>query len=499
MSAKTALNSGEGLEKILQQRFGWSSFRGEQKQVIADVLSGVSALVLMPTGMGKSLCYQLPCLMLEGLTIVISPLIALMDDQVKKARQLNIRAAAIHSGMAAENRGQSLQKMTEGRLQLLYVTPERFGKKEFMQALSPVKVSLLAVDEAHCISQWGHDFRPDYSRLGEIRAKLGNPTTLALTATATKRVQKDILQQLQLPEAPIFEGGLERPNLAVNVHEVYGIDEKIRSVVGLRAMHPGPTVIYFSLIQTLYKFSQELARLNQRHGTYHGDMSPPDRRRNQNVFQESADGLMLATPAFGLGIDKQDIRMVIHAEMPGSLEAFFQEVGRAGRDGKPAFTHAFYDRDDVSIQMDFIKWAHPDRGFIFQVYDLITDNPLQLEQEGFNFLRDKMNFYNRRDFRVESAVHILERAGCLEKVEPRSGEQASSRFGFTPVRKPFDEEFKQMDIEERLKGANQRLLRMVQFAEMESGCRMKEILNYFDHPFERCGSCDLCLKPVEAT
>lgn len=479
------MNPQAVLKHKLKENFGYSDFRGDQAAVLNSVLEGKSALVLMPTGMGKSLCYQLPALILEGLTVVISPLIALMQDQVDKAQGHGLRATYLASTLTRDERESRYRRIARGDYQIIYVTPERFRKKDFLEVISQRKIALLAVDEAHCISQWGHDFRPDYSRLGDFREILGNPLTLALTATATESVQKDILRQLRIENAPIFSSGIERPNLNLRVHEIYGTEEKVRGIVGLRHQMPGSSIVYFSLIQSLYKVSSEIARLGIRHLIYHGQLPAMERKRNQREFIDKDNQLILATPAFGLGVDKKDVRLLIHAETPNSIEAYYQEFGRAGRDGNESDCHLFYDQEDVSIQMEFIKWANPDPDFILQIYRLIEAGGPGLADEGIDFLRSQLNFYNKRDFRAETAVNILERWGCLKP--------DSSRLGFCAVEEPSEEQLDRKAIESRLKTQNQKLLDMVRLAQMEKGCRMQEIYQYFGHSSPVCGKCDLCL------
>lgn len=494
------------VQTILKDTFGFSGFRGQQEAVIRSLISGHSTLLLMPTGMGKSLCYQLPARYFAqagaGMTLVISPLIALMKDQVDAALAKGLKATFINSSLSSEERAIRYRKLARGDYEILYVTPERFRIHDFREALSKNQIALLAVDEAHCISAWGHDFRPDYSRLGDIRESLGNPLTVALTATATHAVRDDILKQLRLDgsvtagsesgpiRANVFESGVGRPNLALSVIDVHGLDEKIRAYVAFRHLHPGPAIVYFALISTLRKFSDEISRLGIPHLTYHGQMNDKERKRSQEAFLKTDTDAILATPAFGLGVDKPNVRLVMHAEVPGSIEAYYQEVGRAGRDGIDSQCVMVFDDDDVSIQGDFMNWANPDPGFIRAVYNLIERNPIRARQEGFDYLRTQMNFFNRRDFRVETAVNQLERWGSLEGRQPRE---------WKAVESPPDEFLDPKDFELRMKGQKQKLFQMVELAKKSEGCRMISIAAYFGYANEpRCERCDLCVAALAA-
>jgi ATP-dependent DNA helicase RecQ len=312
--------------------------------------------------------------------------------------------------------------------------------------------------------------------------------TLALTATATPQVASDILSSLGLRDARIFNSGVSRPNLAVSVLDVHGLDEKVRAFVAYRHMYPGPAIFYFSLIGTLRKFSEEISRLGMEHLTYHGQMNDRERRRSQEAFLATSLDVILATPAFGLGVDKPNVRLVMHAEVPGSIEAYYQEMGRSGRDSQESACVLLFDDDDVSIQNDFMNWANPDPGFIRAVYNLIDRNLVRARQEGFDYLRTQMNFYNRRDFRVETAVGQLERWGSLEGRQPRE---------WQPLESPPDEYLDQKLFELRMKGQRQKLYQMVELAKMTEGCRMVSIAEYFGFTgAPTCGKCDLCVSQI---
>lgn len=474
----------------LYEKFGHPTFRPFQEEILREVLAGKSAFGLMPTGGGKSLLYQFVAAKRDGLVLVISPLIALMDDQVLKAEKHKLRATCLHSGIDKNEKSKRLEALEKGEIDLLFVTPERFRKSDFTNALAKrLPLKLFVVDEAHCISQWGYDFRPDFSRLGEIREAIGNPPTLALTATATPEVRQDILTQLRMTDAQTISAGLLRANLALNVHEVYGLEEKLRSIVGLAHQAQGVALVYVSLISTVYKFKTELERLGLETFIYHGQLPARQRRRIVKEFVAADKGVMIATPAFGLGIDKPNIRSVIHAEIPGALEAYFQEVGRGGRDGLMAAGHLLYDRDDVSIQEEFLKWSNPERSVIEHVYRLIEKNDPGLQQDGFDYLRDQINYYNRRDFRAETAVQLLERWGCLEL----DANNPNNKFGYSVASELTDEQLFSMKTEVRMKVQSKKLLEMVRFVEDRTRCRRVLIHRYFGENIGACGICDNCL------
>ncbi|MFO7445876.1 MAG: ATP-dependent DNA helicase RecQ [Ignavibacteriaceae bacterium] len=472
--------------EILRKYFGHDSFRKGQEEIIKHVLNKKPGLVLMPTGSGKSLCYQIPALIFNGGTIVVSPLIALMQDQVDALRKKNVPASFINSTVSKNERDKRLNDFISGKIKLLYITPERFRKTDFVEKIKTADISLFAVDEAHCISEWGHDFRPDYSRLGEFRSYLNDPPTIALTATATADVQADIAEKLRLDkdEFKIFHHGIERPNLHLEAVDIFEDKDKQKAILSVLDNYPGSGIIYFSLIQTLEKFSQWLGDKGYKHGVYHGKLGDTERKRMQRDFLTNKQKIILATNAFGMGIDKPDIRFVIHAEMPSSIEAYYQEIGRAGRDGMPSTCVLLYNQEDLYTQMEFIKWSNPGSDFYYALYNLLKRDLEKVNSYGVDYLREQMNFKNRKDFRIETALGMLDRYAVTEgSVETKD----LNIINDLPAELEDNERLK-----EKLLNNNKKLLSVVNYFKTEE-CRRIFISEYFGFRDEKpCGNCDNC-------
>ena len=358
----------ESARQLLRERFGHADFRPGQQRAVESVLAGRDTLVILPTGGGKSVCYQVPALLLDGLTVVLSPLISLMKDQVDALEARGIPATFINSSLSASEVATRLGRVQRGEIKLLYVAPERFDYGHAGERIAAVGVSLLAIDEAHCISEWGHDFRPSYRRVRDIHARLGAPPTVALTATATPEVRRDIARVLALRDPEIVLTGFDRTNLRWHVIRTKNDAEKDGTLVELLKQHPGVAIVYAATRKTVERVAQHLSRAGVKAAAYHAGLDDARRKEVQESFMTERVRCIVATNAFGMGIDKSNVRLVVHHAMPGSLEAYYQEAGRAGRDGGQAdcyLLHAFQDRFTHEF---FIKSASPERETVESVY-----------------------------------------------------------------------------------------------------------------------------------
>ncbi len=514
------------LAAALRNHFGLTDFREGQREVVETILGGGDALVVRPTGSGKSLCYQLPAVLLPGVTVVVSPLIALMKDQIDALAARGLPAFAIHSGLGPGEAADALADLRSGRARLCYVAPERFRVASFLDALAGVNVSLLAVDEAHCVSEWGHEFRPDYRRLGAARAALGRPPVVALTATATARVRRDILDELEIPEANVFVSGFDRPNLRFEVAKIAHREDKIARLRGLvdgLERSGGAGLIYCATRRRAEEVARALGV-----GLYHAGLEPGERARVQDRFMAGGERALVATNAFGMGIDRPDIRFVAHAEMPRSLEAYYQEAGRAGRDGAPARCVLLYTYPDRLVHDYLIDEGSPGREVVEAVWRLLGPErgpgprpEADVEKIGMA-LRDVQEFENEnenqnerwrggskrkktgrkskrrveprpRGLAADAALKLLERAGHVAHGRDR---RRPTIEVLAPIPGPGELRVDWTAGAARRAHERDRLETMLRYAQRES-CRTREILRYFGDRSAQafrgeCGHCDRC-------
>jgi ATP-dependent DNA helicase RecQ len=397
----------------LRAHFGFDTFREGQDDVVSAILAGEDAVVVMPTGSGKSLCFQLPALMREGPTVVVSPLIALMKDQVDALSERRIPATFINSSVGFDEQTARIRAVRRGEYKLVYVAPERFRSERFVDALRDTGVSLFAVDEAHCISHWGHDFRPDYLRLADAARRLGRPQIVALTATATAEVRADIAAHLGIDSARHFIAGFDRPNLVLRVAHTATEKEKLRRTVDVVRASSGTGIVYVATRKSVDGLVTKLKAAGVKAAGYHAGLPDAARASTQEAFMAGSLDAIVATNAFGMGIDKSDIRFVVHYHMPGSIEAYYQEVGRAGRDGLEAECTLYFNYADTRFQQFFIDGAFPSPDFIASVYAAVERLGRGRHDISARELAERAGLKN--DMAVGSALSILERAGHIER------------------------------------------------------------------------------------
>lgn len=489
----------QNLDEGLRTLFGFDSFRAGQREAMDDIMAGRDGLVVMPTGSGKSLCYQLTACAKEGVTVVISPLIALMKDQVDGLQKLGLPATEINSSMSFDEQQRRIQGVRNGEFKLVYVAPERFRSGSFCQALSQVNVSMLAVDEAHCVSQWGHDFRPDYLRIADIRRQFGSPQTVALTATATRAVQRDIVEQLDMPDADIRVSGFERPNLFFEVFHARRDADKMARLSGLVDYYDGESVVvYCATRKQVRQVQKKLDGRGVRAAAYHGGMGDEARAKVQNEWMQGRVPVLVATNAFGMGVDKPDVRAVAHYNVPGSVEAYYQEAGRAGRDGEPAHCVLLFNYADKGIHEFFAENSYPLRTQVLRVWQFLCNqidpgapgsNPVVYDMYADRISRElSREGVKLHSFAVESSLRLLQSADHLSMGGPGQGIELLDQVALDAVRVDWE------SVEHRRSVADSQLANMLQYAS-SNGCLQHELLTYFNSESsfgERCEHCASC-------
>ncbi len=477
------------LRRTLRRTFGFRSLREGQEEVIRAVLAGKDTLAIMPTGAGKSLCYQLPGAELPGTTIIVSPLISLMKDQVDKLRELGVDAVQVNSTLNRSEESELLEEIAKEQREFVFVTPERLAQPEFLATLKTNLIDIFVIDEAHCISQWGHDFRPSYLRLRSAIEALGNPRILALTATATPDVVDDIRRQLGREEMEIVDIGVFRENLRLEVIPAPREESKREALPRLLGEMEGTGIVYVSTIKDCEEVTEHLQSLGFAAARYHGRLGARERKRTQDRFMAGDLRVIVATNAFGMGIDKQDLRFVVHYNLPGSLESYYQEAGRAGRDGEPARCVLLYQPEDKNTQIFFLNGRYPKREHFLAVYQALVR--LRADQQEVTAGEVQKRAAGVAKAKVNVVLAMMK---DLEMVaEPEPGQYLLLRTGLGA------EELDAMAnlYEKRAESDRDRLRRMVLYAQTAL-CRWKAILDYFgeEADWDRCGHCDNCAKPI---
>ena len=533
-----AAESGDEAHAIFARvlaRFGHESLRPGQSDVIADIFAGRPVIAVMPTGAGKSLCYQLPAVVLGergGVTLVVSPLIALMKDQVDALTARGVPAVALTSRDGAEEQREILDGIRAGQYTLVYVAPERFRSPRFVEALRSIaaRIALIAIDEAHCISEWGHDFRPDYRRLGAIVQELGSPRVAAFTATATPEVRADIAHQLGMTGARLYVRGFDRPNLHYEVVKSGGTADKSEKLAELvRMREGGVALVYAATRKNAEKYSADLKAAGMRACVYHAGLKGAARESAQDTFMAGKVDVIVATNAFGMGVDKSDIRLVVHADIPRSPEAYYQEAGRGGRDGKPTRCVLLFNHSDIKLQEFLIDASYPSAEVLRGLWKLLRDQPNlgeltphdqslarpsgRASETPYNDQslarpsgRASETPYNEDELEARlrsklggdvkaatmgAAIRILERHGMLRRDDERiaATRPTDSMVGVYP---PLDVE----SLQRRAEVERAKLKTMIEFAYYPR-CRRQFVLEYFgDQDWssrdKKCGACDNC-------
>lgn len=426
------MNNFDSLSTLIKLHFGFNQLRPGQELAINYALNGQDCLVIMPTGGGKSLCYQLPSLLLSGTTLVISPLIALMKDQVDRLNAVGIPATFINSSISLVETDNRLQQAVNGEFRLIYIAPERFYNSSFNKIIKRLSIDLIAIDEAHCISQWGHDFRPSYLQLKKFITDLGRPPIMALTATATPEVRQDIIKQLDMRQSQEIITGFARPNLNFKVLSTVDSHKKNIVLESIQQIPQANGIVYVSTRQRADELVAFLKNYQISAVEYHAGLSPDERQKLQTAFMTGQAKVIVATNAFGMGIDKADLRFVIHHDMPGTIEAYYQEAGRAGRDGQPSLCLLLHSPRDRYLQEFFIDGDNPSVDLILDIYEFLTDQADNHILITYGAIKNSLGL-DAPDLAIGTALKVLEKEGYLTKTYEKIG-QASLQLASPDIK-----------------------------------------------------------------